>query len=115
MCVFLSSVRPPHVLYPLSLPFTFLFFYNEPATTAIYTLSLHDALPICGFLLQHSMQGWCPPLKLLRRSGCRTAREIETERYALQAFKSNGKAWDQEKTHGNGRHSKESGEAAQSS
>src|SRR5436190_18075528 len=24
----------------------FFFFYNEPATTEIYTLSLHDALPI---------------------------------------------------------------------
>src|SRR5436305_7697928 len=24
----------------------FLFFFNGPATTAIYTLSLHDALPI---------------------------------------------------------------------
>src|SRR5437867_10547572 len=28
----------------------FLFFFNDPATTEIYTLSLHDALPIClGF------------------------------------------------------------------
>src|SRR5438093_13588906 len=25
----------------------FLFFFNDPATTVIYTLSLHDALPIC--------------------------------------------------------------------
>src|SRR5438132_7305725 len=24
------------------------FFFNDTATTAIYTLSLHDALPICG-------------------------------------------------------------------
>src|SRR5438876_9924861 len=28
-----------------SLPFLF-FFFNDPATTEIYTLSLHDALPI---------------------------------------------------------------------
>src|SRR5438874_9770263 len=27
--------------------FTF-FFFNDPATTEIYTLSLHDALPICA-------------------------------------------------------------------
>src|SRR5437870_6465226 len=27
--------------------FSFLFFFNDPATTEIYTLSLHDALPIC--------------------------------------------------------------------
>ena len=25
----------------------FFFFFNDPATTAIYTPSLHDALPIC--------------------------------------------------------------------
>src|SRR5882762_7115116 len=25
----------------------FLFFFNDPAPTEIYTLSLHDALPIC--------------------------------------------------------------------
>src|SRR5687767_15747616 len=27
------------------------FFFNYTATTEIYTLSLHDALPICGLLL----------------------------------------------------------------
>src|SRR5258708_16335354 len=27
-------------------PFTFFFFFNDTATTEIYTLSLHDALPI---------------------------------------------------------------------
>ena len=26
------------------------FFFNDTATTEIYTLSLHDALPICRFL-----------------------------------------------------------------
>src|SRR5207245_11412660 len=26
---------------------SFVFFFNHPATTEIYTLSLHDALPIC--------------------------------------------------------------------
>jgi len=25
----------------------FFFFFNDTATTEIYTLSLHDALPIC--------------------------------------------------------------------
>src|SRR5688572_31710341 len=31
----------------------FLFFlYNDPATSVIYTLSLHDALPICGRTIQ---------------------------------------------------------------
>src|ERR1022692_243194 len=28
-------------------PFVFFFFFNDTATTEIYTLSLHDALPIC--------------------------------------------------------------------
>src|SRR5256885_16909408 len=28
----------------------FFFFFNDTATTEIYTLSLHDALPICGTL-----------------------------------------------------------------
>src|SRR5215208_8510745 len=27
--------------------FLFFFFFNDPATTETYTLSLHDALPIC--------------------------------------------------------------------
>src|SRR5947199_5581140 len=27
--------------------FYFVFFFDDPATTEIYTLSLHDALPIC--------------------------------------------------------------------
>src|SRR5258705_4232187 len=29
-----------------SLPISFFFFFNDTATTEIYTLSLHDALPI---------------------------------------------------------------------
>src|SRR5260221_9993255 len=28
------------------MPFSFFFFFNDTATTEIYTLSLHDALPI---------------------------------------------------------------------
>ena len=30
--------------------FIFFFFFNDTATTEIYTLSLHDALPICPFI-----------------------------------------------------------------
>ena len=40
-----------------------------------------------GFLLQHAIQGWCPPVPVLRRLGYRTAREIETERIALKALR----------------------------
>src|SRR6266536_85040 len=35
-----------HLLFVL-----FFFFFNDPATTEIYTLSLHDALPIYGWNL----------------------------------------------------------------
>src|SRR2546430_5853271 len=31
----------------ITLYFFFFFFFNDTATTEIYTLSLHDALPIC--------------------------------------------------------------------
>lgn len=43
------------------------------------------ALPavVAGFLLQHAVQGWCPPLPVLRRLGVRTAAEIDAERDAL--------------------------------
>lgn len=47
------------------------------------------ALPaiVTGFLFQHAMQGWCPPLPILRRLGFRTAEEINQERYALKALR----------------------------
>src|SRR5256885_10216920 len=32
----------------LFISFSFFFFFNDTATTEIYTLSLHDALPISG-------------------------------------------------------------------
>lgn len=38
-----------------------------------------------AFLLQHAVQGWCPPLPVFRRAGVRTASEIERERDALKA------------------------------
>ena len=39
---------------------------------------------ILPFLLQHGLQGWCPPLPLLRRLGIRTRGEIDREKYALK-------------------------------
>jgi hypothetical protein len=46
-------------------------------------------LPIVvqSFLLQHALQGWCPPVPVLRRLGVRTADEINQERYALKALR----------------------------
>lgn len=42
---------------------------------------------ICGFLLQHAIQGWCPPVPLFRRLGIRTATEIDQERQALKSLR----------------------------
>ena len=39
---------------------------------------------ITGFLLQHALQGWCPPIPVFRRFGYRTRTEIDHERYALK-------------------------------
>ncbi|HZW08525.1 MAG TPA: DUF2892 domain-containing protein [Phycisphaerales bacterium] len=45
-----------------------------------------------GFMIQHSLQGWCPPLPIFRRLGVRTAREIEEERRALLRIQSQAEA-----------------------
>lgn len=47
------------------------------------------ALPVLvtAFLFQHAIQGWCPPVPVLRRMGFRTAHEIEQERTALKALR----------------------------
>lgn len=40
-----------------------------------------------GFFLQHAIQGWCPPIPVLRRLGVRTTQEINAERTALKALR----------------------------
>ena len=47
------------------------------------------ALPaaVTAFLMQHAVQGWCPPVPVFRRMGVRTAAEIESERHALKAMR----------------------------
>jgi hypothetical protein len=42
---------------------------------------------ISGFLLRHAIQGWCPPVPILRRLGVRTRQEIDEERYALRILR----------------------------
>ena len=44
-------------------------------------------LVVSGFLLQHAIQGWCPPLPVFRKLGFRTRAEIEQERYALKLLR----------------------------
>jgi len=47
------------------------------------------ALPavVAGFLLQHAIQGWCPPLPVFRRLGVRTAAEIHDEIVELRRLR----------------------------
>src|SRR2546428_9067608 len=46
----------------------FFFFFNDTATTEIYTLSLHDALPICW-----RRSGWRTPRCAPRMPPCKSA------------------------------------------
>ncbi len=48
---------------------------------------LYLSAAVATFLLQHAIQGWCPPLPILRRLGFRTASEIETERNVLNLLR----------------------------
>lgn len=42
---------------------------------------------VTTFLLQHGIQGWCPPLPIMRALGIRSRREIDEERYALKSLR----------------------------
>lgn len=42
---------------------------------------------VAGFLLQHAVQGWCPPVPVLRGLRFRTPGEISEERMALKAMR----------------------------
>jgi hypothetical protein len=50
---------------------------------------------VLPFLFQHAVQGWCPPVPLLRRLGVRSREEIDREKYALKVLRG-----DFEGTHG---------------
>lgn len=47
------------------------------------------ALPIiaAGFTGQYVLQGWCPPITMLRKLKFRTRKEIEREKHALKALR----------------------------
>src|SRR2546427_7445033 len=59
------------------------FFFNDTATTEIYTLSLHDALPICTSPRAISAAGWLTPST--RASPKRTRRRSEEHTSELQS------------------------------
>jgi len=44
-------------------------------------------LGVSAFLLQLALQGWCPPVPILRQLGFRTESEINLERVALKALR----------------------------
>ena len=48
------------------------------------------------FLAQHAVQGWCPPLPLFRKTGIRSRKEIDHERYSLLDTLENRKALDED-------------------
>src|SRR5690349_21307188 len=66
-CTILCFLRPP------SISLFFFFFFNDTATTEIYTLSLHDALPI----LTRSASGPSSAKAIWKRSSC-MSRSIPT-------------------------------------
>src|SRR2546421_9419504 len=60
----------------------FFFFFNDTATTEIYTLSLHDALPICVALGGITPPAPCGPYP---RSGGIVSRRSEEHTSELQS------------------------------
>jgi hypothetical protein len=73
---------------------------SSVALTGIALTVLHHRrwliLPsiVLGFFMQHAIQGWCPPLPLLRRLGFRTRKEIDQEKYALKILRGDFKEID---------------------
>src|SRR2546430_6916479 len=59
------------------------FFFNDTATTEIYTLSLHDALPICT-----SRHGRHWPRSGATRSSCDATAALEEDRPGVSADRS---------------------------
>lgn len=61
-------------------------------TTTIFGLSMSKkwfllTAVVGAFLLQHAVQGWCPPMAVFRRLGARTRKEIDREKFALKALR----------------------------
>ncbi len=66
---------------------------------------------VAGFLLQHAVQGWCPPLPIFRRYGVRTQTEIDYERYALKALRGDFEGMSRERADGNSQLARQAFEA----
>src|SRR2546430_8387410 len=68
----------------LSLLLFFLFFFNDTATTEIYTLSLHDALPICHRRGRAGRCGWPTTCPARRRPSTPTVRGSRSEEHTSE-------------------------------
>jgi hypothetical protein len=55
---------------------------------------------VLSFLFLHAIQGWCPPVPLLRRFGVRTRKEIDCEKYALKVLRGDFKVFSQQEVSG---------------
>ncbi|GAA4301628.1 MULTISPECIES: DUF2892 domain-containing protein [Geodermatophilaceae] len=55
------------------------------ATRSKRWLALAGVVP--AFLLQHAIQGWCPPIAAFRALGSRSRNEIDAERTAIKALR----------------------------
>src|SRR5256885_17046444 len=71
--------------YYVSLLFFFFFFFNDTATTEIYTLSLHDALPIYGGRGTGAVAGALAPVSMKPRMSCLVTRRSEEHTSELQS------------------------------
>src|SRR6266511_5255963 len=70
-CVTICSIRANLARAPASI--APLFFFNDTATTEIYTLSLHDALPI-GRTGPKARTPWTPGISRPRRTDRKSTR-----------------------------------------
>src|ERR1035441_1701191 len=75
----------PVVSYSHMIPSLFFFFFNDTATTDIYPLSLHDALPICpvptSSELWNHPRYWSPPSIYMSAGHSRPKRTFSTARW----------------------------------
>lgn len=62
------------------------------------------SITVQGFFLQHALQGWCPPIPVLRSLSIRTMDEINQERYALKALRGDFRSVSEPESDASGRH-----------
>src|SRR5207302_8685175 len=66
LCLFSIQFFFYYFFFNITTLLFFFFFFNDTATTEIYTLSLHDALPICLSAIRAKYLGW-PPVPFVQR------------------------------------------------